>query len=381
MNYLPILKIEDLCTYFYSRSKQAFIRSVDHVGLQIAKGQTLGLVGESGSGKSVTALSIMGLVRGEPGVISGSIELNTPEGGINLLQGLGLHVRIHRDNGRIMQVAKDADAWEKTADRNLRGIRGKQIAMIFQDPKNAMNPFVAVGRQIAEAVRLNTAVAGHREARARALHWLAQVRIDSPQLRYHNNPHGLSGGMCQRAMIAMALAAEPVVLIADEPTTGLDATIQSHIVDLMGDLKDELALTTLLISHDIDVIRSLADTVAVMYGGTIMQQGPVQAVLGDTGTQHPYTAALLDSIPDQRLIRSKGYLQAIRGDVLDTMNIPAGCRFYPRCNKVDDTIRAQCRDQEPALINIAGGHRVRCWRFAQARPYSGRAAVHAMQRN
>jgi oligopeptide/dipeptide ABC transporter ATP-binding protein len=364
MGHQRVLTIENLYAYFYARSKQAFIRSVDGVSLEIGQGQTLGVVGESGSGKSVTALSVMGLVQGSPGIISGAIRFLTPEGPLNLLRGLDRHVRLKRRNGRIMTVVKEARPWEKRLQRRMKGIRGSRMAMIFQDPRSAMNPFSTIGRQITETILRNTAISSRKEARDKTLEWLSQVRIDTPKIRYHNNPHGLSGGMCQRAMIAMALAAEPSLLIADEPTTGLDATIQSRIVELMGQIKSQLGLTTLLISHDIDVIRQLSDRVVVMYGGTVLENGPVDDVLDPAaGPKHPYTAALLSSVPNRRLIKEKGFLKAIKGDVLDTINTPKGCRFYPRCSQYHGKIASACVNQEPPLIEVASGHAVRCWLF------------------
>jgi len=359
-----VLAIEDLHAYFYTRSKQAFIRSVDGVSLSITKGCTLGVVGESGSGKSVTALSIMGLIQGMPGIIGGTMRFLTANGPVNLLQGLDQHVKIKRDSGRILTVAKDMTKWEKRIQGRMRGLRGSQMAMIFQDPRSAMNPFSSIGDQIRETILHNTAVRRRKQAREKAMDWLARVHIDAPRVRYHNNPHGLSGGMCQRAMIAMALAAEPTLLIADEPTTGLDATIQSRIVDLMAEIKTELGVTTLLISHDIDVIRQLSDQVAVMYGGTVLERGPANTVLTPgIEPKHPYTAALLSSIPDRRLIEKKGFLNAIEGDVLDTINTPKGCRFYPRCGQVNEKIATACLNTEPPLSSIAPGHDVRCWLF------------------
>jgi peptide/nickel transport system ATP-binding protein len=196
----------------------------------------------------------------------------------------------------------------------------------------------------------------------RALHWLERVRIDSPRLRFDNYPFGMSGGMCQRAMIAMALSAEPSLLIADEPTTGLDATIQARIVELLGELKAETGITTLLISHDIGVIRRLSDRVAVMYAGTVVESGPAREVLRPHAeAQHPYTAALLASIPDAETIRSKSRLQAIEGEVPDTINLPRGCRFYGRCNRVTDAVRERCAHAQPPLVEVAPGHKLRCW--------------------
>jgi oligopeptide/dipeptide ABC transporter ATP-binding protein len=359
-----VLKIEDLRTYFYSRGKQAFIRSVDGVSLEIEKGEALGVVGESGSGKSVTALSVMGLISGGPGVISGKIEFKSDRIQKNLLQELEDFVKLTTRDRKIMDVDKDVLGWERNTERTMQGLRGKEIAMIFQNPKSSLNPFTPVGKQITEAIQLHTSIKTEAEAKERALIWLDRVKIDSPRLRFENYPYGLSGGMCQRAMIAMALACEPSLLIADEPTTGLDATIQSRIVDLLAELKFEFGVTTMLISHDISVISRLSDSVAVMYGGTVCEYGPAKEILS-TGFElkHPYTSALLVSVPSAQNIKEKGYLQAIEGDVLDTINLPAGCRFYGRCNRVTERIREKCVSQEPDLREIGSGHRVRCWLY------------------
>jgi oligopeptide/dipeptide ABC transporter ATP-binding protein len=282
----------------------------------------------------------------------------------NLLQDLDDYVKLERRDGRIMGVQKDEAGWQEHAERRMARMRGKEISMIFQNPKQSMNPFETVGRQITEAVRLHTVHAAEEEAKQKALEWLDRVKIDSPRLRYDNYPYGLSGGMCQRAMIAMALSCEPSLLIADEPTTGLDATIQSKIVDLLAELKSELGITTMLISHDISIISRLADTVAVMYGGTVVEEGPARDILSRTAARkHPYTAALLASIPSAENVREHGSLQAIEGDVLDTINIPAGCRFYGRCNRVTDAIREKCERREPDLRDIEPRHRARCWLF------------------
>ncbi len=360
----PVLKIEDLRTYFYSRSKQAFIRAVDGVDLALEKGETLGIVGESGSGKSVTALSTIGLVTAGPGVITGKVGLKTDRMQKNLLRDLSDYVRITRKNGRILGVSKNNRGWQKHVDRVTRGIRGKEITMIFQNPKASMNPFSSVGRQIREAIMLNTSINNPREAKERALYWLEKVKIDSPRLRYDNNPFGLSGGMCQRAMIAMALSAEPAVLIADEPTTGLDATIQSKIVGLLAELKSSVRVTTLLISHDIDVIKTLSDKVAVMYGGRVLEYGSSTEILSTVyNEKHPYTAALMASIPTPAQIREKSYLRAIKGDVVDTIHLPVGCRFYSRCRQVTDKIRELCGSQEPDLQPRGPNTKVRCWLY------------------
>jgi oligopeptide/dipeptide ABC transporter ATP-binding protein len=358
MTTAPLLKIEDLRTYFYSRSKQAFIRSVDGVTVELARGETLGVVGESGSGKSITALSIMGLISAGPGVISGKIGLRTDTIQKNLLQDLEMYVALGQRDGKIMDVAKDEAGWRENAERIMGRLRGKEIAMIFQSPKSSLNPFVSIGNQITEAIRLHTSAKDLKGAKERAIYWLERVKIDSPRLRFESYSYGL------RAMIAMALSAEPSLLIADEPTTGLDATIQSKIVDLLAELKSEFGVTTLLISHDISVISRLSGSVAVMYGGTVVEYGPAPDVLSaGFAPKHPYTGALLASVPSARNIQQKAYLQVIEGEVLDTINLPRGCRFYARCNRVTEAIRKKCAGDEPDLREISPGHHVRCWLY------------------
>jgi len=361
----PLLAVENLRTYFYSRAKRAFIRSVDGASLSVSRGETLGVVGESGSGKTVTALSVAGLVTASPGVIGGRVELHSNGVRRNLLDGLERHVRVEERDGRVAAVEKDERGWRKRAEILMKGVRGKEIAMIFQNPRSALNPYSRIGAQLVETIRLHTDSGGEREAKERALHWLDRVRIDSPRLRFDNFPFGMSGGMCQRAMIAMALCSEPALLIADEPTTGLDATIQARIVDLLGELKAETGVATLLISHDIGVIRRLSDRVAVMYGGTVVETGRAAALLArEAPARHPYTAALLASIPDAETIHRRSYLQAIEGEVLDTIEVPRGCRFYGRCNRVTEGVRERCAGAEPPLAEVAPGHKVRCWLHA-----------------
>ncbi|HQS57226.1 MAG: hypothetical protein B7Y56_00335 [Gallionellales bacterium 35-53-114] len=358
----PLLKIENLQTYFYARSKHSFVRAVDGVSLEVGQRETVGVVGESGSGKSITAMSIMGLIGAGPGVISGSIHFAGTRVRQNLLDGLDKYVRITEKNNRVMAVSKDESGWQKHSEKLMKNLRGKEIAMIFQNPRASLNPYITVGEQITEAVRLHTENKSVKEARERAIYWLEQVKIDSPRLRFNAYPSDMSGGMCQRAMIAMALSSEPALLIADEPTTGLDATIQSKIVGLLEELKYETGISTLLISHDISVISRLADRVAVMYGGAVVEYGPAKSVLGmGQPTKHPYTAALLASVPSEQKIRDKANLQTIEGDVLDTINVPAGCRFYARCNRVTPEIREKCATLHPGLKEVSPGHQMRCW--------------------
>lgn len=361
----PLLKIDNLQTYFYARSKQSFVRAVDGVSLEVGQRETVGVVGESGSGKSITVMSVMGLLGSGPGVIGGSIRFSGARVQRNLLEGLETYVNITKENGRVVAVAKNESGWHKASEKLMKGLRGREIAMIFQNPRDSLNPYISVGEQITESVRLHTEYKSLKEARERAIYWLERVKIDSPSMRFNAYPSMMSGGMCQRAMIAMALSSEPSLLIADEPTTGLDATIQSKIVDLMEDLKSDTGISTLLISHDISVISRLSDRVAVMYGGAVVEYGDANVVLDlNMRIKHPYTAALLASVPSEQKIRDKSHLQTIEGDVLDTINVPPGCRFYARCNQVTADIRSKCLSLQPELTEVAQGHQMRCWRYA-----------------
>jgi oligopeptide/dipeptide ABC transporter ATP-binding protein len=291
-----LLRVENLRTSF--STERGLLRAVDGVDLEIRPGRTLGIVGESGSGKSVTALSIMRLI--DP---PGRIEPGT---------------RIWFDGRELAQLS----------DRQMQDIRGNEISMIFQEPMTSLNPVFTVGDQIAEAVRLHQGVKP-KEADDRAIEMMELVGIPEPARRVRDYPHQLSGGMRQRVMIAMALSCNPKLLIADEPTTALDVTIQAQILELMKDLRDRLGMSIMLITHDLGVIAEMVEDVAVMYAGRVVERGPVVDVFA--APQHPYTEALLHSIPMLGMTQAEP-LKVIRGVVPSPLEWPIGCRFRPRCD-------------------------------------------------
>jgi oligopeptide/dipeptide ABC transporter ATP-binding protein len=307
-----LLRVEGLRTWFDTDGGR--IRAVDGVDFTIEAGRTLGVVGESGSGKSVTALSVMGLVD-EPGKVDGS--------------------------SRILFEGRDLT---KLRERELEGLRGKELSMIFQEPMTSLNPVYDIGEQIAEAVRHHEGVR-KRAAQARALEMLELVGIPEARRRISDYPHQLSGGMRQRVMIAIALACNPKLLIADEPTTALDVTIQAQILELMRELRDRLGMAILLITHDLGVVAEMCDDVVVMYAGRVVERGPVEAVF--TSPQHPYTEALLQSIPLLGMTQSEP-LRVIRGTVPSPLAWPPGCRFEPRCDYAFD----RCRTTDPPLFPV-----------------------------
>ena len=317
----PLLDVRGLRTSF--RTEEGEFDAVADVSFSIEAGRTLGLVGESGCGKSVTALSIMGLVAGPAGrVAAGQVRFE----GEDLLQ---------------VPAAR------------MRELRGNRLAMIFQEPMTSLNPAFTIGDQIAEGLRRHQRI-GPDAARGRAIEVLRQVRIADAEQRYDSYPHKLSGGMRQRAMIAMALACRPKLLIADEPTTALDVTIQAQILDLLRDLREETGTSIILITHDLGVVAEIAHEVAVMYAGRIVEQAGVDALFAQP--QHPYTIGLLGSIP--KLHAQQERLPAIEGQVPDPRLRPPGCRFAPRCPFAVE----RCHHEEPPLANIASSHAVACWR-------------------
>ncbi|MCB0078346.1 MAG: ABC transporter ATP-binding protein [Anaerolineales bacterium] len=319
-----VLAVRGLRTYF--DTEDGIVNAVNGVDLTINRGEVLGLVGESGSGKSVTSLSIMRLI-GYPGRISaGEIFFN----GEDLLT---------------------------LSDANMRNIRGNFISMIFQQPTGSLNPVFRIGDQVAEAIRIHQRV-DEKEANARAIEMLRKVGIPSPERRARAFPHEISGGQAQRVMIAMALACNPQLLIADEPTTALDVTIQAQILDLMRHLRDEMGTAILLITHDLGVVAEMADSVAVMYAGRIVEYAEVVRLFKSPA--HPYTEGLLASIPV--LGEVKDQLAVIPGSVPNLVDLPeALCHFAPRCPYQPG--HPICVEQKPPLHEVAAGHWVRCWRW------------------
>jgi len=363
-----VLYIRDLRTYFHLPQRGRLLRAVDGVRLAVKPGETLVVVGESGSGKSVAMLSVMGLVTARPGVVSGRIwyRPSGPEP-VNLLEGLERFTRF--DPGPPLVIEKDERRWLRWHEAGMRERRGRDFAMIFQNPRNALHPYFTVGQQLVETIRRRSPALRRKDALAEAQDWLARVHLDAPARRLSDYPHNLSGGMCQRVMIALALAARPVVLIADEPTTGLDATIQSRVLDLMEEMKGALQTTTIVITHDMGVARRLADRVAVMYAGRVVEEGPAADVLkGSFPLKHPYTRGLLYAIPSAGDIRERRRLTVIEGDVPDLSRLPAGCQFAERCAMKPEGREAECTGREPELARAAPGHRIRCWGQQPAPP-------------
>ncbi len=313
-----LLQIEDLSVRFHTRSGTA--RAVDGVSLSLEPGETLGLVGESGCGKSVTALGILGLIPSPPG-------------------------RVHR--GRILFDGRDLLTM---GDEELRRARSRDIAMIFQEPMTALNPVLSIGRQVAEPLMVRRGYS-KKKARAAALDWLKRVRIPSPEQRFREYPHRLSGGMRQRVMIAMAMVRRPRLLIADEPTTALDVSTQARILILMNQLKEELGMATLLITHDLGVVAQMASRIMVIYAGQVMETADIDDLFQRPA--HPYTRGLLRSTPRP----GAGRLSAIPGTAPAATRVFTGCRFAERCPNVF----TRCQSEAPALFPIRAGHSARCW--------------------
>lgn len=333
----PILAIKDLRTSFFLDEGE--VHAVDGVSLRLAEGGTLGLVGESGCGKSITGRSILQLVSGRGRVVGGEILL-------------------HRDGG-VTDLAKLDPRGEE-----IRRIRGNEIAMVFQEPAAAFSPVYTIGRQIIEAIQVHNDLS-KRDARQRAIELLGKVGIPQPGRAVDRYPFELSGGMLQRAMIAMALSCEPSILIADEPTTALDVTIQAQILALLKHLQDETGMSIIIISHNMGVIAEMADHVAVMYLGRVIEEAP----LGDLfdNPRHPYTQALLRSVP---MVSEEGRteLESIRGTVPGPYAVPTGCPFHPRC---DAFMAGTCEVRVPELFPVGPDHRAACFLYPPAATSGG----------
>jgi oligopeptide/dipeptide ABC transporter ATP-binding protein len=321
-----ILEIDDLHTHFFTQA--GVIRAVDGVSFTVRAGETLGIVGESGCGKSVTALSVLRLVDSPPGrIVSGTIRFD----GTDLID---------------------------LSESEMEDIRGNEISMIFQEPMTSLNPLMTVGRQIAEAISLHQRLSP-RGSMDQAVEMLRRVSIPEPERRVHAYPHQLSGGMRQRVMIAMALSCNPKVLIADEPTTALDVTIQAQILELMRELQETFGTAIVLITHDMGVVAENADRVVVMYAGRKVEEANAKVLFEAPG--HPYTRGLLGSIPKldvaARLDARRNRLNEIKGMVPSLHNLPEGCTFAPRCEFATD----QCRAAYPPLVQHRPGHAIACW--------------------
>ena len=321
----PLLEVRKLKTYFYTEA--GVVKAVDGVDFEVYPGEVLGLVGESGCGKSVTSLSIMRLIAPPGKIIEGEIFF----AGKNLL---------------------------KLSESEMTKMRGDRISMIFQQPQSSLNPVFKAGDQITEVLKVHK-LFNKEAANVRMIELLKMVGIADPESRADSYPHELSGGMSQRIMIAMALACAPELLIADEPTTALDVTIQAQILDLMRDLREKIGTTIILITHDLGVIAEMADRVAVMYASRIVEAAEVNELFDNP--LHPYTKGLIGSIPVLGKIKDK--LDVIPGSVPNLINLPPGCRFAPRCQARVEHGLTICTEKDPYLLNVRTGHTVRCWLY------------------
>jgi oligopeptide/dipeptide ABC transporter ATP-binding protein len=325
------LEVRSLSTHFFT--EEGVVRAVENVSFEISPGEILSLVGESGCGKSVTGLSILKLIPTPPGRIVG---------------------------GEILFNRRNLIPLE---EKEMEKVRGNEIAMVFQEPMTSLNPVFTIGDQIMEAILFHqsgstrTGKVDRTEARKRAIQMLNRVKIPSPETSIDAYPHQLSGGMRQRAMIAMALSCQPKLLIADEPTTALDVTIQAQILQLLKEIQREMGMAVMLITHDLGVVSEIADRVAVMYAGRIFEYGPIEAVLENM--RNPYTKGLMDSIPS--LAEKRKRLNAIPGQVPNPVDFPVGCKFHPRCYLMIE----ECKREEPPLFQIDGDHFSRCLRWKE----------------
>lgn len=319
-----LLEIKNLRTYFHTQ--MGVIKAIDGISFSVERGDILGILGESGCGKSVTALSIMRLIPSPPGKI---------------------------ESGEILFVGKNM---LNLSLREMRKIRGEDISMIFQEPMTSLNPLFRIGEQISESIRLHLGLS-KKEASNKSVEMLELVGIPSPKKRIYDYPHQMSGGMCQRVMIAIAICCQPKLIIADEPTTALDVTIQAQILDLIQKPREELGTSVILITHNIGIIAEVARHVIVMYAGKIMEHAMVIDLLENP--LHPYTEGLLKSIPRLDDIQKRRRLHVIPGIVPNLLNLPKGCKFNNRCEKTS----SKCFNEEPPLLEVAPGHTCKCWLY------------------
>lgn len=321
---VPLLKIIDLKTYFFTQ--EGVTKAVDGISFTVRKGETFGIVGESGSGKTITSLSILRLVPPPSGKIIGG------------------------------KILFDGEDLLEKSPKEMRAYRGRHISMVTQDPMTSLNPVYRIGNQIMEAIVYHQALKG-KDLRQKAMEMLRLVQIPSPEVRVTEYPHQFSGGMRQRAMIAMALSCQPDLLIADEPTTALDVTIQAQILRLMKEVQGVFGTAIIFITHDLGIVANMCDRVAVMYAGKILEQADVRTIFHFP--KHPYTKGLMDSIP--KLGEKKERLQAIEGQPPDLGNLPSGCRFSPRCPHVLPV----CHREEPPIETVSEDHEIRCFRWRE----------------
>ena len=327
---MSLLSVKNLRTSFFTPAGE--VKAVNGVSYTVEKGKVLGIVGESGSGKSVSAYSVLQILAGTGKIVDGSILLEDTE-----LVGI--------------------------KEKNMAKIRGNKISIIFQDPMTSLNPVFTIGDQLMEAIMLHTD-RNRKEAKERAIEMLKLVGVNEPEKRIKQYPHQFSGGMRQRVMIAMALACEPDILIADEPTTALDVTIQAQILDLMKDLQKQLGMAIVLITHDLGVVAEMCDEVIVMYAGQVCERGTAEEIFYNP--KHEYTLGLMRSIPTVSDEKTK--LQPIGGNAVDLLNLPPGCPFAPRC----DAAMKVCLETNPKLICEGGSHFVRCWNHVKSGIESGK---------
>ena len=334
---MSLLSVKDLKTSFFTPSGE--VKAVNGVSYEVERGKVLGIVGESGSGKSVSAYSVLQILANPGKIVGGSIELEGEE-----LVGI--------------------------KEKSMAKIRGNKISIIFQDPMTSLNPVFTIGDQLMEAIMLHTD-RNRKEAKARAIEMLTLVGVNEPGKRIKQYPHQFSGGMRQRVMIAMALACEPDILIADEPTTALDVTIQAQILDLMKDLQKQLGMAIILITHDLGVVAEMCDEVIVMYAGQICERGTAEEIFYNP--KHEYTLGLMRSIPTVSDEKTK--LQPIGGNAVDLLNLPAGCPFAPRC----DAAMKVCLEVNPKLICEGGTHYARCWNHVKKNIEEGKITAEEIE--